>query len=163
MKSISDRIYNIRNGVRNLWYWKKIIWKDRWYDYIFILSLLQHKLRQTEHMTRHRGNHVNNIDDADKMKVAVNLLDRLLEDDYFERATKSIYEDYGDPEFNWEDCDDITLKKLNIHHNKIQTEEDQADFNRRFKEASFRQARSKQGDIDYLFNHIARYLQTWWD
>jgi hypothetical protein len=39
--------YNIKNGIKNLWTYRKVIWNDRWYDYSFIFKLLEFKLNDT--------------------------------------------------------------------------------------------------------------------
>jgi len=39
---------NIINGISNLIYWFKIIWKDRDWDYSFLLTILKHKLESME-------------------------------------------------------------------------------------------------------------------
>ena len=38
--------YNIKNGLKNLWIYKSIIWNDRWYDYSYIFKILEFKLEQ---------------------------------------------------------------------------------------------------------------------
>ena len=38
--------YNIKNGIKNLWIYKSIIWNDRWYDYSYIFKILEFKLEQ---------------------------------------------------------------------------------------------------------------------
>ncbi len=44
---IFDVLYNIKNGIKNLWTYKSIIWNDRWYDYSYIFKLLEFKLKDT--------------------------------------------------------------------------------------------------------------------
>ena len=39
--------YNIKNGIKNLWTYRKVIWNDRWYDYSYIFKLLEFKLKDT--------------------------------------------------------------------------------------------------------------------
>ena len=43
---IFDMFYNIKNGIKNLWIYKSIIWNDRWYDYSYIFKILEFKLEQ---------------------------------------------------------------------------------------------------------------------
>lgn len=42
---IFDLWYNLKNGIKNFWKYKGVIWKDRWYDYSFIIELLKFKLK----------------------------------------------------------------------------------------------------------------------
>ena len=41
-----DMFYNIKNGIKNLWTYKSVIWNDRWYDYSYIFKILEFKLEQ---------------------------------------------------------------------------------------------------------------------
>lgn len=44
---IFDCYYNIKNGFKNFWLYRKVIWNDRWYDYSYIFKLLEFKLKDT--------------------------------------------------------------------------------------------------------------------
>ena len=44
---IFDYFYNIKHGIKNFWKYKSVIWNDRWYDYQYIFSLLEFKLKDT--------------------------------------------------------------------------------------------------------------------
>ena len=39
---------NIKNGIWNYWYWRKVIWNDRWWDYSFFNIIMKHKLKSME-------------------------------------------------------------------------------------------------------------------
>ena len=44
---IFDIFYYIKNTIKNFWKYRKIISRDRWYDYGFIFNLLEFKLKDT--------------------------------------------------------------------------------------------------------------------
>lgn len=44
---IFDVYYNIKNGIKNFWKYRNIIWNDRWYDYQYIFSIIEFKLKDT--------------------------------------------------------------------------------------------------------------------
>lgn len=44
---IFDVLYDIKNGLKNFWNYRSIIWNDRWYDYSYIFKLLEFKLKDT--------------------------------------------------------------------------------------------------------------------
>lgn len=44
---IFDWYYNIKNGVKNFWKYRSVIWNDRWYDYSYIFKLLEFKIKDT--------------------------------------------------------------------------------------------------------------------
>lgn len=78
------RLYIIEYGVKNIIYWFPIVWQDRWWDHIFLYSILNHKLKQMEKGFREDGCHVYHEQDAKKIKICVLLLDRLQNDAYID-------------------------------------------------------------------------------
>lgn len=82
---------NVKTGISNLIGWIPTIWKDRQYDHVFIYEILKKKLELTEKYIRIYGSHENSLNDANRIKLCIKLLDRLLTDyysmesyDYFE-------------------------------------------------------------------------------
>ena len=49
---------NFKQGIRNLWYWLPIIWKDRTWDSSFIFEILSHKFKAQSKHIGDRGIHV---------------------------------------------------------------------------------------------------------
>lgn len=80
--------YDIVRGVSNLAIWFSVIWKDRWWDHHFFFVILHKKLSLMEKNFRKHGCYTRAEKDADKMKIVVNLLDRIIKDEYFENADK---------------------------------------------------------------------------
>lgn len=79
---------DFRTGISNLITWFPVIWKDRWWDHHFFFVILHRKLSLMEENFRNYGCHKFAKKDADKMKVVVNLLDRIIKGEYFEQANK---------------------------------------------------------------------------
>lgn len=42
---MNRKLRNIKNGIKSFWYWRKIIWNNRWWDYGYLLYLIEHQLR----------------------------------------------------------------------------------------------------------------------
>ena len=42
---ITRPLKRIKNGLKNYWIYRKIIWNDRWYDHSFFISLIDFKLQ----------------------------------------------------------------------------------------------------------------------
>lgn len=76
-----DKYYEIKNGLKSLWYWKGVIWRNRAWDYCYIFKLLDHQFAQMEKCIR-EGYNVKANDIADKIKLARLALKRLEQDDY---------------------------------------------------------------------------------
>lgn len=69
-------------GIKNLWYWIPVIWKDRNWDDSFIFTVLSHKLKaQAKYIGTH-GLHVNNWKDERDMMICVRLIEKVQEEWY---------------------------------------------------------------------------------
>lgn len=73
--------YDIHQGIYGLYYWARFAWTWRTWDYAYGLRALQLHLKALEPALRH-GHHVNGERDADQVKEALFLIDRILEDDW---------------------------------------------------------------------------------
>jgi len=70
-------IYPIKSffkGINNFLKWRKIIFKDRWWDYYFLLKILHFKLQDMEY---HWGKDTHYVKDYEEKKILKNLLEDL--------------------------------------------------------------------------------------
>ena len=88
MYRIKEYIRKIKNLIR----WAPIIWKDRDWDYYFIYEILKQKLKHTEAYIRKDGLHVFNEHDADSIKTAIEMIEKVQTeyhiDKYLSEATE---------------------------------------------------------------------------
>jgi len=154
----------IRQGIKSLIIWFPVIWQDRWYDHYFIYAILRHKLHLMEHNIRLYGIHTKHIEDADKIKKCVILLDRLMKDEYHENVFKDHYKKWGEPKMRFEDYDkDPELQELHIDYPKVQTEEDKKLQTKEFRLKSKSVQEMINQDVEMLFTLMRKNIQTWWD
>jgi hypothetical protein len=88
-RKVIDRIYlwwdneaqfypkDFKSGVKNLWYWLPIIWKDRNWDHQFIFDILSHKLKAQSAYIGGRDIHQNAKRDAEVMMTCVRLIEKV--------------------------------------------------------------------------------------
>lgn len=133
--------------------WLPIIWKDRHWDHWFILEILRHKIRfQRENIYKY-GHHVRAHYDCKQMRIAELLIKRLQDDDYHRHFMDELEAKWGELEFN-----DRGLKRT-----KVLTAEDQAAESKEHKKAHEYSQYMKSQDYDYLFKHLKKHLEKWWD
>jgi DNA-binding phage protein len=88
MYRIKNKIRQIRNVLR----WIPIIWRDRDWDYYFVYEILKQKLIDTEKYIRKDGLHVFNEHDADSIKTAIEMIEKVQTeyhlDKYLSEATE---------------------------------------------------------------------------
>ena len=72
----------LKYGIKNIIYWFPIIWKDRNWDHSYILTILQHKLKAQAKYIGSKDRHTRAKQDARRMKICVNLIEKLQESFY---------------------------------------------------------------------------------
>ena len=71
-------------GLKSLVFWLPVIWKDRHWDHTFIFIMLRHKLKAMRALWIRNKRHVGWEKDVRRMSVCIFLLDRLIEENYFQ-------------------------------------------------------------------------------
>jgi hypothetical protein len=89
------------SGIKNIWYWLPIIWKDCNYDHHYILDILSHKLKAQSKYIGDRDTHTRAKRDAEIMMTCVRLIDKV-RDEYYMME----YMDYEKTKFWFEDVPD---------------------------------------------------------
>jgi len=88
MYKIKLKIKQLRKLIR----WIPIIWRDRDWDYYFVYEILKQKLIDTEKYIRKDGLHVFNEHDADSIKTAIEMIEKVQTeyhlDKYLSEATE---------------------------------------------------------------------------
>lgn len=162
---LSNLYHNVKCGVWNIFLWLPVIWKDRYWDYQFIYQILRHKLYLTEKKFRKAHFYVGQEKEADRMKMCINALDRLIEDRYVEHAFKKHDEKWGKAELNFKTKDDESLeyRQCIITHKNVKTEEDNKKERKDFKRAVDHEEMLKRQDLDLLFNTMRKHIRSWWE
>lgn len=76
---------NIKIGIKNLIKWFRIIWADRWWDFGFLYEIINFKLKDMEYNFNKFGLSESSNKKSIKMRICIDLIDKLIEDDYFEK------------------------------------------------------------------------------
>lgn len=147
--------YNLKYGIRNLFRYFKVIWNDRDWDELYVFILLNKKFTYMEELHRKYGNSVNSKKYADEIKLAKLLTERIINRDYNENALTQYYNKYG-KDF-WE-LDEESIEHYFKRKNDISKQ--QRDMrSRAYKHAD----KMEKQDIEYLFKHMSKHIQKWWD
>ena len=80
------KIRSIVYGIKNLWKWRKTIYKDRDWDYWYIFEILKVKLQfQSKHF-RMYGYHESSEREAQRMELCIRLIDMVQNEYYLDNA-----------------------------------------------------------------------------
>ena len=166
----------VRTGIRNIWYWLPIIWKDRNWDSHYIFEIMMHKLKAQSKYIGGRGIHLRAERDAEVMMTCVRLM-KLIQDDFYSTE----YSDYHKTKHWFEPVPDTTLSSWESRL----LEENFDDYFKKYpliykrvmnREGVFgKEERDKQSiamNIGYINHNRARKLlfkimeeniEGWWD
>jgi hypothetical protein len=170
-----------KQGIKNLWYWLPIIWKDRNWDDHYIFEILKHKLKAQAQYIGDRDWHTRAQLDAKRMRLCVKLIEKVQDETY---ATE--YMDYhrdrvwftpcedrpGSSLYNsqeiWEKYDEL-FKKYKLIYRKVLKGagpftldgRDESDMKRiiAMNICHINQKRAQ----DLLFKIINENINRWWD
>lgn len=151
---ISNIYYSIKYGIKNLIKWFSVIWKDRDWDYEFLLIILEYKITSMEKFYSSEKVWGKDEDVITQLKFCKELLKRIRDDQYTEEQLVSVEEKYGEllPIMTRDEQGRLCMSF------SYSEEEENA------RAGAYREAeRLKQNDIHLLFNTIRDNFLSWWD
>ena len=90
IKKIKDYfLYDFKRGILNLIKWFPIVWSDRDFDYYYIYKVLYFKINDIKEHIKTHGIHVNFSRDVKNMEIVLDLIKRLMDDEYLDSKTKN--------------------------------------------------------------------------
>jgi hypothetical protein len=116
---------NLIQGIKNIIKWISIIYKDRDWDYYYILETLKFKLSNQSKYTLNKSRHINASKDAKMMDLCIKLISKI-QDEYY----LSEWLDYEVVEHKYEKVED------NSSLFRLKTEIISENFNDYFKKYS---------------------------
>ena len=166
-------------GLKNLWYWFPVIWKDRNWDDNYIFEVMMHKLKAQSKYIGARDIHVGAKRDAEVMMTCVRLMEKVKEEyysiEYFDyHEAKSWLEDIPEKKgySSWnsriikENFDDY-FKKYPLIHKRVLNGEGVFDLEGR--EEDKQTIAMNIGHINHLrarkllFKIMEQNIEGWWD
>jgi hypothetical protein len=152
-------------GLKNLFAWFPIVWKDRDWDKHYIMEMLIFKLKRNRQYMIDHGHLVNDKQIA-SMTECIDLLEMVHNEweNYEEPAAKKHAEKWGETQFYTEPCEDrpnaYRLKDRNDErYNEEQLKQKSHEFI-----ISSRIAHSKrQRDFDTAMQIFSSNFDSWWD
>jgi len=169
----------LKQGIKNLWYWFPIIWKDRNWDQHYIFEVLKHKLKSQSEYIGRMDFHTRAQQDARNMRICIKLIQICQDDTYGmeymdyhkDRIWFTPCEDRPDSslmnsELVWEKFDDY-FKKYPLIYKRVLKGEGIFSMEGRWDDkqvlamniAHINQKRAQ----DLLFKIMNNGINSWWD
>lgn len=168
-------------GIKNFWKFSKIIWKDRDYDSIYLLSLLQFKIQKMADYHESRKFYEGWENNVKWMRTSSKLIQKLIDSDYeFEIMKYYDIEMYEKPykddlveivtEITKDDLDTflnlypLQINKIReIYKKNMKEDPDLTTSKGKRSFAMFLSTRNQDRAQSLLFKILNTHLQKWWD
>lgn len=169
MKNILYFFKNLCRGLKNLWVWLPIIWKDRDFDYGYFLDMFDYKLQRMHRFFDNPDNVVINEVSRKNIVSRISTARTLLKKIYFDEEyslsyLKEIEEIYGNQHMVFTPLKDKPhLSSLSFEYDKHYTEEEKEAIKeherRLFFESNKKNAKAKR----IFWQFINHNIEYWWD
>ena len=156
---IDDNFYRpFKNYFHNLVKYRRFLAQDYWFDHHYLFEMLRDKLEKDALNYRKYG--VTTIADkyADQMEYCVDILNRLVDDEYDQIELKPHDEKWGDIEFPTKMEGEVRLNRPNVH-TKEDNEQESSEFMNHIQTAM----NKKDKDVSDLFDYMSLHILKWWD
>ena len=100
---------DLAKGIKNLWKWFPLVWKDRDWDDHFIFEALKFKIKNTAKYIKKNDRYIGCERDVQIMMTCVRLIEKI-QDQFYDLE----HTDYMEQEFSFEKIENSDLSKLNI-------------------------------------------------
>lgn len=147
----------IKKGIKNLIYWFPVIWYDRNFDHYYLCKILEHKLEDMQKF--YNGPNAWSVDApelAKSMKECVDILNRIMEDDYNREGFDQHDKKWGELQMS------AKLGKLMIYRDKV-SENLKEQESKEYQLVCDKEVADRNKDIDKLFSIMKENLLKWWD
>ena len=135
---------NFIEGIKNLWKWFPVIWKDRDWDTHFIYEIIKVKLENQSKYIGGKNRHNRAKRDAELMRLTTRLIERC-QDDHYDME----YMDYHESNYNWLDVtDEDEIPEKYKDSKRLEIEMVSENFDEYFKKYPRQYKRVMSGDID---------------
>ena len=172
---------SFKEGVKNLWYWFPIIWKDRHWDHHYIYQVMKHKLKAQAKYISENNRHSRAQEDACRMILCTKLM-QLCQDEiytteymyyvkdtsWFETCTDNPKYSTWENEIISENLDDF-FKKYPLIYKRVMNGEGPFTLDGKNKREIKRKIAmnichiNQQRAHKLLFKIIEQNITSWWD
>lgn len=160
-KTIRNFWHNFSTSVKSVKYWFKVVWEDRYWDHVYLFTILHHKLKQMEKELRKNELHESSIKDADNIKICVDALERLIDDNYSKNDSEEHDKKWG--ELTMKECQGHQGGAFKFERENVKTSIDQQKESAEFLNIQQKAEDRKHEDLATVCDTIKKEAFRWWD
>lgn len=158
LKEVRSFFFKVKQGFKNLWDWKEVIWHDRDWDCYYIYALLLKKLKNMKrsHELYNPFIEESKLKTIGELSEAIKILRRILKDEYFTDKIEEVEQNYT---IDWEWYFVPSETDSNLYEMvDTRTKEHKEASMKAYEEAEKEAIR----DREKLFNILKEKVDGWW-
>ena len=145
----------------------KLAWQDQDWDFVYLLLVIQHKLRRMRvHFVTH-----DIVENAQKigslLKELEDAIDRVIDDDFCKELYSEHDEKWGEISFEREPVygldGEVKFWRVETQRKNVVTEEDKENEKEEFSKIMKKHVDQREEDVKKVFDTMRDNLQSWWD
>ena len=150
-----DRYRNAKYGIINLFHWFPVIWKDRDFDYHYLLVMLNKKLHLMRDTFQSELDWVDNKQIISEIEETISSLEKIIEDKYCESEWEEVHKNRGELKFE---------KTADGYYTMIDnlTEEEKKIYTDKVKELMNKEEELRNKDLETVFENMKSKIMGWW-
>lgn len=99
------RIRNFWNSIKNIFKWIPILFRDKDWDYIYFLIIMEFKLKSIRNHIKNKSSHVGKDREVEYIDICLKLIDKIINSDY-----EMEYHQYNKTELNFIPTENNTFR-----------------------------------------------------
>ena len=141
-----------------------LIWNGFDFDYRYALDLFKKQLeRQAKHMESDRAMTLSAKTNAQKIRTAIRLMDKVYDEEYASEYMTQIDKLYGTTHYDFVDEDGEELYTMKLWNENAVDEEHQNEINEIRKQMAIHSKEKQNRAHKLLWDYIEHNIQRWWD
>lgn len=145
-----------------------IIWKGYDWDYHYAIELFQHQLKRTANSIEKNGHHVGKENTAARIRTAVELMEKVYDEDYGMEYYDVIQNKYGKSNFDFIETGDFDENgdpyyTMEESYENDYTEEELQLISEEKSALRLESFAKQKRAHKILWNFIEHNIQNWWD
>lgn len=145
---------NILTGLYNFWYFRKVVWNFRWWDYTYNLRLFQESLKYTARELELKGTHGSAKEDAADIRNVIHLLEKVKSDKFIEDAERIVGYELKGFDFEETEMNGKTVYRL---VDKSDTDKEKS------REVCRLSDELEENNWNMIWDEIKSKMRRWWD
>lgn len=156
-------IRNFPSNLVKLLQWIPIIWRDRDWDYIFLLKIMRFKMkRMHEHFEKY-GQLVVTSQMVHQLQFCEKKIDEILEDNFIKAEMDAHTEKWGELNTDWYDTETPGLSRLDLYRPGAREKGLEDQEREESQELYHLEETRREKAVELLFAVMRRNLRRWWD